>query len=67
MDSNEFWHSVDMRDHNAMKHYCVDRDTNLEQVIRILVKYLEANPKELSENGWICLQGALLKDYPCKA
>jgi hypothetical protein len=58
MDANEFWHGVDLRDHNSMKHYCADRDTSLEQVIRILVRYLEADPKELSENGWICLQGA---------
>jgi hypothetical protein len=57
MDSNEFWHTIDLRDHDPMKHYCLDRNTSLEQVIRILVKSLEANPKKLSENGWICLQG----------
>jgi Rap1a immunity proteins len=66
MDANEFWHGVDRLNHSATKHYCIERDTSLEQVIRILVKYLEETPKELNENGWVCLQAALLKDFPCK-
>jgi hypothetical protein len=66
MDATELWHAVDLRDHNTMKHYCIDHATNLEQVIRILVKYLEENPKEMSENGWLCVQGALLRSFPCK-
>jgi len=66
MDANDFWHTIDTRDHSRMKHYCVAGETNLEGVIRILVKCLEENPKELSENGWVCLQGALLKEFPCK-
>jgi hypothetical protein len=66
MDANEFWLGVDKMNHNSMKHYCIERNTTLEQVIRILVKYLEENPKELNENGWVCLQAALLKDFPCK-
>jgi hypothetical protein len=66
LDANGFWRAVDERDHNRMLHYCIDEDTSLEQVIRFLVLYLEANPKELSENGWVCIQAALLKHYPCK-
>ncbi len=65
LDSNNFWRFIDTRDHNKMLHYCIDKDVSTEQVIRILVKYLENNPKELSENGWVCLQAALLKSYPC--
>lgn len=65
LDTNEFWKTVDARDHNSMKHYCINRGTSLEQIIRILVNYLEANPKELSETGWICIQGALLKEFSC--
>ena len=66
MDANEFWHSVDDRDHNAMKHYCINKETSLEQVIRVLVQYLEANPKDLSETGWVCLQAAMLTSFPCQ-
>lgn len=66
LDTNFIWRSIDERDHNRMLHYCIDEDASLEQVIRVLVKYLEANPKELSEAGWVCIQAALLKSCPCK-
>ena len=67
LDSNGFWRVIDERDHNPMRHYCLDDDVSLEQVIRLIAQYLEANPKELSENGWVCIQAALLRNYPCKA
>ena len=65
MDSNAFWHTIDERDHNKMVHYCIDLGASTEQIIRIVVKYLEENPKELSENGWVCFQAALLRSFPC--
>jgi len=66
MDANEFWVHRDKVLHGSTKHYCIERDTSLEQVIRILVKYLENTPKDLNENGWICLEAALQQDFPCK-
>ncbi len=68
IDANAFWDAVDRRDnHSTRPHYCMGESVTFEQVIRILVKYLEENPKELSEVGYICIQGALLKNFPCKA
>jgi hypothetical protein len=65
LDTNEIWRFIDVQNQNKMAHYCIEADTSLEQVIRILVRYLEANPKELTEAGWVCIQAALLKSYPC--
>jgi hypothetical protein len=28
MNTNELWHAIDVRDHNSMKHYCIDHDTD---------------------------------------
>lgn len=67
LDGNGFWKTIDERDHHTeMPHYCVVGNATVEVVIRLLVQYLEANPKELTENGWVCIQGAMLKSYPCK-
>jgi Rap1a immunity proteins len=66
LDTNRIWHAVD-NDKNKTLHYCFDRDVTVEQVIRILVKYIQENPKETSDNGWECLLKALQGDFPCKA
>jgi hypothetical protein len=66
LDANAFWHTIDDRDHNKMRHYCLDQDISTEQVIRLLVIYLQENPKEMSENGWMCMEAALMKSFQCK-
>ena len=38
-----------------------------EQVIRIVVKWLEDNPKDLNENGYLLVQSAIVKSFPRKA
>jgi Rap1a immunity proteins len=68
LDANGFWDKLDMRDnHSTRARYCMSESVTFEQVIRIIVKWLEANPKELNDNGYIAVQVALVKTFPCKA
>ena len=69
-DTNALWDAIDERDHQTRRpHYCVKRasgDVSLEQIIRIVVEWAKAHPKELSDPGWVTIQGALLNAFPCK-
>jgi hypothetical protein len=68
IDANGFWDAIDIRNHQVSRaHYCMPASVTFEQVIRVLVKWLEANPKELNEEGYIVVQTALVKAFPCKA
>jgi Rap1a immunity proteins len=68
LDANGFWDTIDKRDdHSSRARYCMSESVTFEQVIRIIVKWLDANPKELNDNGYIAVQVALVKTFPCKA
>lgn len=68
LDANGFWDAIDSRNHQVSRaHYCIPANVTFEQVIRVLVKWLEANPKDLNEEGYIVVETALVKAFPCKA
>jgi hypothetical protein len=67
LDANMFWHAIDLRDGKTKTpHYCMEKKVTFEQAIRVLVKYLKETPTDLSENGFICIQAAMLKSFPCQ-
>jgi hypothetical protein len=50
------------------KMYCLPDGINepsLEQIIRVVLKYLKDNPKDLSVRAGILVYAALLKAFPC--
>jgi Rap1a immunity proteins len=60
--------AIDLRNHQVSRaHYCVPKSVTFEQVIRVLVKWLGANPGELNEEGYLVVQKALIYGFPCKA
>jgi hypothetical protein len=68
LDANGFWDAIDQRDnHPSRARYCMSEHVTFEQVIRIVVKWLEANPKELDDSGYIAVHAALVQTFPCKA
>jgi hypothetical protein len=70
LDTNALWDAIDERDHQTNRpHYCVKQatgDVSLEQIIRIVVEWAKAHPKDLNDPGWVTIQGALLNAFPCK-
>jgi hypothetical protein len=68
IDANSFWDAIDNRNHQLTRaHYCMAESVTFEQVIRVVVKWLENNPKDLNENGYIIVESALVKAFPCRA
>ena len=54
--------------HDYTKHslYCVPKDVSTIQAARVVVKYLEAHPKDLHQKGTGLIALALAKSFPCK-
>jgi hypothetical protein len=68
IDANGFWDAIDLRNHQVSRaHYCISKSVTFEQIIRVLVKWLEANPGELDEEGYLVVQKALINSFRCKA
>ena len=65
LDTSLFWKEVDRKVEAPTPHFCIPEAFTVEQGIRILIKHLERNPKDLSENGFLCLNVALRAAYPC--
>jgi hypothetical protein len=68
LDANGIWDTVDKRDeHPRWARYYMSESVTFEQVIRIVVKWLETNPQALNDNGYVAVKVALVKAFPCKA
>ena len=65
LDTSMFWKVVDRKVEAPTPHFCIPETFTVEQGIRILIRYLEQNPKDLSDNGFLCLNVALRAAYPC--
>jgi hypothetical protein len=64
IDANGFWDAIDLRNHQVSRaHYCIRKSVTFEQVIRVLVKWLEVNPRELSEEGYLVVQKVLIYGF----
>lgn len=46
--------------------FCVPTEVSREQLIRVLVKYLQDNPARLHENRAILLNDAISDAFPCE-
>lgn len=47
--------------------YCVPQRANLGQGVRVVIKYLEANPERLHEDFRILVMDAFKSAWPCKS
>jgi len=46
--------------------YCIPSSASPEQLIRVLVKYLENHPENLHETPAVLISVAFIKAFPCK-
>ena len=67
LDEQAVWQVGDEQSHReTLAHFCIDNDASWPQIIRILVKWLENNPKQLNLAGVVVIQKAMADAYPCK-
>jgi hypothetical protein len=67
MDADQVWYAgiSESSGANAVKRYCVPDDATWSQLVMVVVKWLENNPADLNQAGYVHVERAMANSYPC--
>jgi len=65
MDVEAVWNATEKGVSKAT-HYCIPKEANNGQVLRILKKWLDDNPAKLHWRADTIIHHALVEAFPCK-